>query len=74
MGLGAGACSAPLVALIEIGPGAGACVRRSSDGHSAAMPGTQTKEKPGTLLAIPPTVERTAGDHAFERLLVGRRS
>jgi hypothetical protein len=60
MGLGAGACSAPLVALIEIGPGAGACVRRSSDGHSAAMPGTQTRRNPALswrfrpLLSAPP--------------------
>jgi hypothetical protein len=36
------------------------------------MPETLTKEKPGTLLAIPRTVERAAGDvihQAFERLL-----
>jgi hypothetical protein len=36
------------------------------------MPETQTKEKPSTLLAIPRTVERAAGDvvhQAFERLL-----
>jgi hypothetical protein len=47
-------------------------VRKSSGGHSAPMPETRTKEKPGTLLAIPRTVERAAGDvvHlAFERLL-----
>jgi hypothetical protein len=36
------------------------------------MPKTQTKERPGTLLAIPRTMERAAGDvvhHVFERLL-----
>jgi hypothetical protein len=36
------------------------------------MPETQTRGKPGTLLAIPRTVERAAGDvvhHAFDRLL-----
>jgi hypothetical protein len=36
------------------------------------MPETQTFEKPGTLLAIPRTVQRAAGDvvhQAFERLL-----
>ena len=48
------------------------CVTSSSDGHSAAMLETHTTEKPGTLLAIPRTVERAAGDvvhQAFERLL-----
>jgi hypothetical protein len=37
------------------------------------MPATQSKEKPGTLLAIPRTVERAAGNvvhQAFERLLL----
>ena len=41
-------------------------------GHAAAMPETNTEEKPGTLLAIPRAVERAAGDlvhQAFERLL-----
>jgi hypothetical protein len=46
--------------------------RNSSGGHSAAMPGTETKEKRSTVLAIPRAVERAAGDvvhRAFERLL-----
>jgi hypothetical protein len=37
------------------------------------MPATQSKEKPGIVLAIPRTVERAAGhlvDQAFERLLL----
>ena len=49
-----------------------ACVTRSSGGHSAAMAGTRLREKSGTLLAIPRTVERAVGDvvdQAFERLL-----
>ena len=45
---------------------------RSSDGHSAAVAETEAEDRPGTLLAIPRTVERAAGDlvhQAFERLL-----
>jgi hypothetical protein len=47
-------------------------VRKSSGGHSAVMSAAQAKEKLGTLLAIPRTVESAAGTvvhQAFERLL-----
>ncbi len=45
---------------------------RSPDRHPPVVPETDTGERPGTLLAIPRTVERAAGDlvhQAFERLL-----
>ena len=45
---------------------------KPSGGHSAGMGKTQPTKKPGTLLGIPRTVERAAGDvidRTFERLL-----
>ena len=47
-------------------------MRKSSCGHAAAMPDSKINVRRGTLLAIPHTVERAAGDvvdQAFERLL-----
>jgi hypothetical protein len=47
-------------------------VKKSSGGHRGVVAETQVEERAGSLLAIPRTVERAAGDvvsRAFERLL-----